>query len=111
MGYPVFADCQDMLSDANSLNATHPAIAVNHTNRQSVLVRWGEGTTGGEVTVECADSASFSGTWIELTTIPWTTPNSQVQYDHDGPCQFIRTRISRAITGGTVTTKVQGFAG
>lgn len=111
MGRPIFQPWLVMLAGAKDYNETSEPIAVNSSYAQSVQVQWGAGATDGEVMVECADVKSFSGTWAELKRLPCTGSNRLDLYEHDGPCVFIRTRISKALSGGTVTTKLQAMVG
>src|SRR6266404_6032866 len=107
MGRPVFHPWFVMLNQAKDYDETSEAVAVNSSYSQSVQVHWGPGATDGEVMVECADAKSFSGRWAELKRMPCTGSNGLDLYQHDGPCVFIRTRITKALSGGTVTTKLQ----
>lgn len=111
MGHPYFADWIVMLNQASIFNETSEAIAVNVSYTQSILTHWSIGARDGEVIIECADSKSFSGTWAELARIPFSGENKLDLYQHNGPCPFIRTRITKAISGGTVTTKIQCLVG
>src|SRR5688572_22779177 len=111
MGRPVFQPWLVMLNAARDYDETSESIAVNSSSAQSVQVHWGAGATSGEVIIECADSKNFSGTWAELKRIPCTGSNRLDLYEHNGPCVFIRTRITRALSGGTVTTKLQMLVG
>jgi hypothetical protein len=111
MGHPFFIEWIVMLNRANAFDDTSEAIAVNASYAQSVQIYWDEGTQDGEVIIECADSKHFSGTWAELERLPWSGANKLDLYEHNGPCVFIRTRVTKAITGGTVTTKLQCLVG
>jgi hypothetical protein len=111
LGRPYFSEWVVMLDGASGFGETGEAIAVNMSYSQSVMILWGKGTTGGEVTVEVSDSKDFDGTWAELQRLAWSGDNKQDLYEHDGPCRFIRTRITKAVTGGKVTTKLQCMVG
>jgi hypothetical protein len=111
MGRPIFHPWVVMLNAAKDYDDTSESIPVNSSYAQSVQVHWGAGATDGEVVVECADSKTFSGTWAELKRMPCTGSNRLDLYEHDGPCVFIRTRITKAVAGGTVTTKLQAMVG
>ena len=97
-----------MLDAAKDYDQASEAIAVNSSCAQSIQVHWGAGAKDGEVVVECADSKGFSGTWAELKRIPCAGSNRLDLYEHNGPCIFIRTRITKGLSGGTVTTKLHG---
>jgi hypothetical protein len=111
LGRPIFQPWFALLQSAKDFDETSEAIAVNSSYAQSVLVHWGVGTKDGEIVVECADSKNFNGTWAELKRMPWIGSNTQEIFEHNGPCAFIRTRVSKAIIGGTVATKLQAMAG
>jgi hypothetical protein len=111
MGRPYFVEWVVMLSGASDYNETGEAIAVNPSYAQSVQVHWEAGAKDGEVIVECADSKNFNGIWAELKRIQCTGGNKLEIYEHNGPCVFIRTRITKAISGGKVTTKLQMMVG
>lgn len=100
-----------MLNGASAYDETSEAIAVNPSYAQSVQLHWGPGVKDGEVIIECADSKAFGGTWAELKRMPSPGSNKLEIYEHNGPCVFIRTRITKAISGGTVTTKLQMMMG
>jgi hypothetical protein len=111
MGRPYFAEWVVMLHQASEFDDKSEGVAVNASNAQSVMINWGEGTKDGEVIVECADSKNFRGTWAELKRIPWRGDNRLDLYEHTGPCVFVRTRVTKPILGGTVTTKLQCLVG
>ena len=111
MGHPYFSEWVVLLKDASAFDETSEAIAVNPSYAQSVQVHWGKGAKDGEVIIECADVKSFSGTWAELKRMPCTGSNRLDLYEHNGPCVFIRARITKAVSGGTVTTKLQMMVG
>jgi hypothetical protein len=111
MGRPYFAEWITMLEGASAFDETSEAIAVNPSYAQSVEIFWSSGCRDGEVIVECAGSKNFSGEWAALHRFPWSGDNRLELYEHNGPCVFIRTRITKAVTGGTVTTKLQCLIG
>ena len=111
MGRPYFAEWIVMLSGASAFEQTSEAVAVNPTYAQSVEIFWSRGCKDGEVVVECASSKNFGGQWAELHRFNWTGDNKLELYEHNGPCVFIRTRVSKSINGGTVTTKLQCMIG
>lgn len=111
MGRPFFAEWLVMLNSASKFNETSEAIAVNNSYAQSINVHWSKEATDGEVTIECADSKTFGGTWAELKRVPFNGANRLDLYEHNGSCVFIRTRITKAILAGTVTTKLQCLVG
>jgi hypothetical protein len=72
----------------------------------AIYTTWSAGTTAGVVTVETADSDSFAGTWASLGTVNWVAANSQAITNLNGIYMSIRTRISTAVVGGTVSTRL-----
>ena len=111
MGRPFFSTWIVLLNGASAFDEASEAIAVNPSYAQSIEIFWSRGCKGGEVIVECAGAKNFSGTWAELHRFPWSGDNKLGLYEHNGPCVFIRTRITKAVVGGTVTTKLQCLVG
>lgn len=70
---------------------------------------------GGVVKIECAASASYSGTWHELDSIDAITLTGGAAYGNTFPMVpggFVRARISSSITGGgSVTVRLNGLLG
>lgn len=77
-------------------------------DRVSHYIKWDDATTGGEVTIETADDAAYTGTWSPLKVVPWTGANRQDAILLDGDFIALRHRISSPIIGGTVSTRVVG---
>ena len=111
MGRIYFSNWMVMVNEASDFNETSDPISVGVTHTQSIQIQWSEGAEDGEVIVECADTKTFTGTWAELKRIPFAGENRLDLDQHDGPCNFIRTRITKVIPGGTVTTKIQCLKG
>lgn len=72
-------------------------------------INWGTGVISGAVTVECADSAAYAGTWapIAVVTFSGTAPKQDYVYSPGMP-RCIRHRVSTVLAGGTVTTSLVG---
>jgi hypothetical protein len=111
MGRPYFAEWVGMLDNASQFDEKSEAVAVNASYAQSVMVQWSRGANDGEIVIECADSKYFDGIWAELKRIPCTGENRLDLFEHNGACVFVRTRITRPISAGTVTTKLQCMVG
>lgn len=74
--------------------------------RESVVyIVWSAGTSAGAVQVETANDATYTGTWAPLgDPVAWTAVSRQDVVQITGVNVALRTRISTAIVGGTVTT-------
>ncbi len=102
---------QGMLSGASALNA---AVVVNTryvgATIYTSIIRWGAGTTAGEVAIEVSDDPNYAGTWVELTTIAWSAASVENQHSFSGAPRAIRHRIKVAIVGGTVDSVLRGVS-
>jgi len=70
----------------------------------AVYVIWSAGTSAGAVTIETADQDAFAGTWAPEQVVTWSAANKEDIYQITGVHRAVRTRISTAIVGGTVST-------
>jgi hypothetical protein len=75
-------------------------------------ISWATGVTAGQVTIECADSSTYAGTWavMAVVTFSGTAPNQDYVYTPGQP-KAIRHRITTAVSGGgapSVTTRLVG---
>lgn len=75
-------------------------------------IQWATGVTAGEVTIECADSSTYAGTWAPMAVVTFsgTAPKEDYVYTPGQP-KAIRHRITTTVSGGagpTVTTKLRG---
>lgn len=72
-------------------------------------IEWGTGVTAGVVEIEAADDNDAT-TWVTLGTITFsgTAPKTET-FVTDGPYGAFQHRISTAVSGGTVTTKIRGY--
>lgn len=98
-----------LLSGASALDAAVvrdlkgvPLIYVTHT------VEWSAGVSAGVVSIEAAPSADYAGTWSVLAVVVTSAGSSVDTVVLPGSYYAIRHRISTAVIGGTVTTKVLG---
>lgn len=66
------------------------------------------GTTGGQVKIETAHDAAYTGTWAAPETIDWAAANRVHHTAMTAEHLALRARISSAILGGTVTVIVIG---
>jgi len=77
-------------------------------------VNWSAGCLDGEVTVETADEVNYTGAWAPVgvinfqTTSPGVNGPKQDYIDTPGGAAAYRHRITKQVTGGTVTTKIAG---
>lgn len=88
------------LNTAATVTVTAPAVC----RETAIYVQWSAGTSAGAVKVESADDASYAGTWAPLATDTWTAVSSEDIIQITGVHRALRTRISTAIVGGTVST-------
>ncbi len=84
------------------------ALTTTHT------MSWTAGCLDGEVAIEVADEVNYTGAWAPVALVNFQTSSPGVQ----GPKQDYATitggyaayrhRITKQVTGGTVTTKIAG---
>jgi hypothetical protein len=67
-------------------------------------IQWSSGTSDGTVLIETAHIGSYAGAWAPLTEVAWSEANSEDIVQITGVMMFVRTRVSEAIVGGTVST-------
>lgn len=77
-------------------------------------VSWSAGALDGEVTIEVADEVNYTGAWAPLAVVNFQTTSSGIsgpKQDYvnvPGGYAAFRHRITKQVTGGTVTTKITG---
>lgn len=105
-------------SPFTSLSAvtTGTGTAVSCTNAIQVgwSVIWSAGVTAGEVTIEAANSSTYTGTWAAIDVQNFTAApgaNSIMVGTYPGPFQFFRARVTSNVTGGTVTVTITRING
>lgn len=91
---------QSALNDAVAL----PNTVIARCRETAVYVEWSAGTTAGAVKVESASDAAFAGSWAPLATVTWSAASKEDIVQITGVHLHLRTRISTAIVGGTVST-------
>src|SRR5258706_1800001 len=71
-------------------------------NRHNFLIRPAASITGGAVQIETANDPTDAGTWAPLTASPTslTVGSVDILVAYTGLLNFVRARISTAITGG-----------
>jgi len=72
----------------------------------TVFVEWSSGTTAGVVEVEEAYGSGESKTWAGIQTVSWSAAGDVDTVHLSGCFRGLRTRISTAISDGTVTTRL-----
>ena len=100
---------QSAVSAINTASAPVGAGLIPRCRESAVYMDWGTSVTAGAVIVETAISNApagvYSGTWAPLATVTFagTAPNQDV-VQVTGIHWAIRTRVSTAVVGGTVST-------
>jgi hypothetical protein len=86
---------------------TSAVFALNTTDVVGLTVAWSTGVTVGQVVLETAPTATYSGDWTNAITLdaPATVPSVTADAVQIAAA-FGRVRISTTITGGTVTAYV-----
>lgn len=69
----------------------------------SVYVVFSAGAAAGQVVVETAHAATYTGTWANLATVNWAAESKVHVASITGVYLATRIRIASAITGGTIT--------
>src|SRR5262245_38392938 len=72
----------------------------------AITADWSSGGSGGVIKVEESRSAGYSGTWSTLATITQAAASSQDTVKLSGVFNYIRTRLSTSVSGGTVTSQI-----
>src|SRR4051794_21326651 len=99
------------LLDAASTLATKVAASLNRLGLVETThhISWSTGVSVGEVTIETADDVDYTGTWAPVAVITFAGTAPKQDYARvQGTYGAIRHRLSVAVTGGTVTTKIEG---
>ena len=71
-----------------------------------VYIEWGAGTSAGVIQIEEAFVSTYAGTWAQLQVVSWAAASVTDAIHLTGVYGAVRTRISTAIVGGTVTTRL-----
>jgi hypothetical protein len=104
MEHPVVDEI--LLSGASALDAAKAYQLGGSQREVAVYILFGPGTTAGAVAVESASDPTFAGTWENLVTVAWVAADREHIVQLSGVLRAVRTRISTAIAGGTVTTRI-----
>lgn len=93
---------------AQDVAAEVPADVLPQATEVAVYVAFGAGTNAGTVLVEGAHVPNYAGTWALLGTVAWAAANRSHLVAITGAHRALRTRISVAVTGGTVDSYALG---
>lgn len=98
---------QPLLTDQSTDETTSTAVKLGGQVRDvTVYVVAGAGVSAGVVTIEEAHDPDYSGTWAEVTTVTTSAASVCNAVHLSGTYKALRTRISTAIVGGTISTRV-----
>lgn len=111
MPTPAFSTPQVSLPAGSTSTGAGTAIAVNHCSQVQFTVIWAAGSAAGEVIAEGATASDYAGLWSEIRKFTFSAASIEEQDTFPGPFQFVRMRVSSAVTSGSVTGLVQGFVG
>lgn len=112
---PLTAESTSVTSQTllGSASADETKVSTNSTTMRScqesaVYVEWSTGVTAGVVTVETAFDALYTGTWAPLQVVTYASgaPKADI-VQITGIHGALQTRISTAVSGGTVTTRLR----
>jgi hypothetical protein len=89
--------------------ATPEVFKYSGCQRTTHYVSWGTGVTAGVVEIETADDPSYTGTWAPIATVTYASGAPRQSYVYvEGSYEAFRHRISTAVAGGTVSTRIMG---
>jgi len=94
---------QQLLNAVSALDTAGTVDLTGDPREVTIYVRFNASTTAGAVAVEEAYDASETGTWANIATVSWAAANRVHAVHIPGTSRAVRTRISTAITGGTVS--------
>lgn len=97
---------QKLLDAASTINTAAPIMLGAQTREHTIYVEWSAGVTAGVVTIETAPSNDYAGTWATMQTVSWVSASRVDRFSFTGAFGAVRTRVSTAITNGTVTTYI-----
>lgn len=93
----------------NAQSALNDAVAVTlegRTREVVIYTAFSAGTTAGTVVVEAAHDAAYTGTWATVATVAWSAASKVERTVVAAADWALRTRISVAVAGGTVSSYV-----
>lgn len=96
-----------MLNAATVLNAsgtTVGAAVLPQCRESAIYIRWNASAAAGSVTLESASDTAYTGTWAPMAVIAFTTASKEDIIQVTGIHLNLRTRVSSAITSGTVSS-------
>ena len=97
---------QKLLDGSSALNAAGTIMLGAQTREHTIYVEWSAGVTAGVVTIETAPSNDYAGTWATMQTVSWVSASRVDRFIFTGAFGAVRTRVSTAITNGTVTSYI-----
>jgi hypothetical protein len=106
----VFLD-QPLLAAASSLNAASSIDLRGEPSNVTIYIKNSAGVSAGAVSIEEADSTGYTGTWSVISSVTCDTPSVTNAVHLVGTYKALRTRISTAITGGTISTHIAASEG
>jgi hypothetical protein len=94
-----------LLTTQSALNASGAEDVLGNGDEVAIYINWNAGVTAGAVAVETAPTLDYVGAWSLLINVPFSglAPKTDI-VQLTGAYRAIRTRISTAVTGGTVST-------
>lgn len=72
----------------------------------TIYIKTGAGVSAGVVSIEEADDPDYTGTWSLIEAHTTNTASAQTAVHLTGTYKALRTRVSTAIVGGTVSTRI-----
>lgn len=97
---------QALQTAATTLNAatTIGPGFMSRCRETAIYIEWSAASSAGAVVVESAFNEAYAGTWANLATVNWVSGSRVDIVQITGVHGALRTRVSSAITGGTVNT-------
>lgn len=80
----------------------------NQATQIAVYVDWSAGVSAGAVTIETANSTTYSGTWAPLAVVVNSAASKQDVFHFTGPLMAVRARVTTTVAGGTVSCLLVG---
>lgn len=73
------------------------------------LIKWSDGVTVGEVTIETADDEAYADTWAPVAVVTFSGTAPKQDYVRiPGAYALLRHRITVPVDAGTVTSRIDG---
>lgn len=73
------------------------------------LIKWSDGVTLGEVTIETADDENYPDTWAPLKVVAFTGTAPKQDYVRvPGTYPVLRHRVTSPVDAGTVSSRIDG---